>query len=222
MPDIKIKGWSGNEFEYKDVPKIWLPAPESTEEVPVLVPYTYGEAVSKTVELDFSAGDMAVPIADGELVKELTITKPETLTPENIAAGINIAGILGAFAGGGGILASGGTYQPDTTGRVTVSHCLGVVPDFVIVCGNASTGFFYQYSMSDAFHIIAESDFYLFAALTNGNSITGTSEMITNSAQANIFGIIGHATTDSFQVGGGISCLHELGKTYTWFAFALQ
>lgn len=102
MPDIKIKGWSGTDFQYKGVPKIWFDAPESTEESPVLVPYTYGEAVSKTVEPDFSAGDMAVDIPEGELVTGLTITKPETLIPENISEGTNIAGIVGTLAAGGG------------------------------------------------------------------------------------------------------------------------
>lgn len=95
MPDVKIKGWSGTEFSYQNVPKIWLNAPESTEESPVLVPYTYGEAVSKTVEPDFSAGDMAVDIPEGELVTGLTITKPETLIPENIVHGVTIAGVTG-------------------------------------------------------------------------------------------------------------------------------
>lgn len=93
MPDIKIKGWSGTDFQYHAVPKVWLSAPESTEEAPVLVPYTYGEAVSKTVEPDFSAGDMTVPIADGELVAGLTITKPAELVPENIPNGMTIAGV---------------------------------------------------------------------------------------------------------------------------------
>lgn len=95
MPDIKVKGWSGTEFSYQNVPKIWLNAQESTEEAPVLVPYTYGEAVSKTVEPDFSAGDMVVNIPDGELVKELTIEKPETLIPDNIVHGVTIAGVTG-------------------------------------------------------------------------------------------------------------------------------
>lgn len=101
MPDVKMKGWSGNEFTYQNVPKVWLESADSTEETPVLVPYTYGEAVSKTVEPDFSAGDMEVPIADGELVTELTIAKPETLVPENVANGVNIAGVVGTYDGGG-------------------------------------------------------------------------------------------------------------------------
>ena len=93
MPDIKIKGWSGTDFQDQNVPKIWLDAAQSTEEAPVLVPYTYGEAVSKTVEPDFSAGDMGVEIPYGELVTGLTITKPAELVPENIPNGMTIAGV---------------------------------------------------------------------------------------------------------------------------------
>lgn len=102
MPDLKIKGYS-SEFTFRDVPKIYVTAPESTEEAVVLVPFTYGNAVSKTVEPDFSGGDMAVPISDSELVKQLTISKPADLKPENIPDGMYIAGVgPGTFAGGGG------------------------------------------------------------------------------------------------------------------------
>lgn len=106
MPDIKVKGWSGADFEHKDVPLIWLadPSQEIGEleegETPALIPFTYGQAVSKTVEPDFSGGDMAVEIPEGELVTGLTITKPSDLVPEKIAEGEYIAGVgPGTFAG---------------------------------------------------------------------------------------------------------------------------
>lgn len=108
MPDVKIKGYSA-EFTYKDVPMLWLADPSQAigeleeGETPNLVPFTYGQAVPKTVTPDFSGGDMAVPIAPGELVNQLTITKPADLKPENIPEGLYIAGVgPGTFAGGGG------------------------------------------------------------------------------------------------------------------------
>lgn len=102
MPDLQIKGYSAT-FQYKSVPKVYIDTPESTEDNPVLAPYTFGEAVSKNVQPDFSAGDMQVPIADGELVTELTVIKPEELVPENIPEGQYIAGVgPGTFQGGGG------------------------------------------------------------------------------------------------------------------------
>lgn len=97
--DAVILNYSKTPVHYENVPKVWLTHPESTEETPVLVPFTYGEAVSKTVEPDFSAGDMAVPIEDGELVTELTITKPEGLVPENIKKGETVAGVTGELLG---------------------------------------------------------------------------------------------------------------------------
>lgn len=102
MPDLQIKGYSAT-FQYKSVPKVYIDTPKSTEDNPVLAPYTFGEAVSKNVQPDFSAGDMQVPIADGELVTELTVAKPAELVPENIPEGQYIAGVgPGTFQGGGG------------------------------------------------------------------------------------------------------------------------
>lgn len=108
MQDVKIKGYSA-EFTYKDVPFVWLADPsqeigEPVEgETPNLIPFTYGRAVPITVAPDFSGGDMSIPIADGELVNQLTITQPADLIPENIPEGMYIAGVgPGTFVGEGG------------------------------------------------------------------------------------------------------------------------
>lgn len=94
MPDVKIKGYSGNELEYQNVPKVYLAAPESTPDNPVLVPFTYGEAIEGVeVEPDFSDGDMQITAPDGYLIRSGVVKKPETLVPENIAEGAYIAGV---------------------------------------------------------------------------------------------------------------------------------
>ena len=99
--DAVILSYSQMPVNYNAVPKVWLTHPDSTEKAPVLVPFTYGEAMSKTVEPDFSNGDMAIEVPDGELVTELTVKKPEELTPENIPEGMYIAGVgPGEFKGG--------------------------------------------------------------------------------------------------------------------------
>lgn len=54
------------------------------------------------IALDFSDGDQEIVAPDGVLVKSAIIQKPETLNPENIAEGVNIAGIVGTLAAGGG------------------------------------------------------------------------------------------------------------------------
>ena len=80
MPDVKIKGYSGTELPFSDVPKVWLAAPESTPDNPVLVPFTYGEAIEGVeVELDFSDGDMQIAAPDGYLIRSGVVKKPETL-----------------------------------------------------------------------------------------------------------------------------------------------
>lgn len=98
--DAVILNYSQTPVNYEAVPKVWLTHPDSTEEAPVLVPFTYGELVEGTeITPDFSAGDMTISVPDGSLVKEATILKPEGLTPENVRQGVNICGIDGEFLG---------------------------------------------------------------------------------------------------------------------------
>jgi hypothetical protein len=98
--DAVILSYSQMPVNYNAVPKVWLTHPDSTEEAPVLVPFTYGEAMSKTVEPDFSNGDMAIEVPEGELITELAIIKPENLKPENISKDVEIAGVIGNLEGG--------------------------------------------------------------------------------------------------------------------------
>ena len=60
------------------------------------------ETEDVTVVPDFSGGDILVEPSEDKLISSVTITKPETLTAENIAAGVDIAGIVGTHQGGGG------------------------------------------------------------------------------------------------------------------------
>lgn len=118
MEDIKLKDFSGETDRYDNVPKVWLESAESTEENRILLPFTYGEAVSADVEPDFSTGNMAVDIPEGRLISELTIRKPPALTPGNIREGVNIAGVVGKLTGGGN---SGGiSTQMISSGTVEI------------------------------------------------------------------------------------------------------
>ena len=54
------------------------------------------------VTLDFSEGNQTVTAEEGKLIKSAVIQKPETLIPENIAAGVDIAGVTGSLVAGGG------------------------------------------------------------------------------------------------------------------------
>lgn len=99
------------------------------------------------VQLDFANGDQTERLPEGYSANSVTIFKPENLAPENIAEGINIAGIIGTHSGGGGggavIVKEGdlkweqsrdGKYVWDEDGNeMTVYHNLGVVPDLLII-----------------------------------------------------------------------------------------
>lgn len=95
--------------------------PETLENVPVT--------------LDFSGGDQTITAPDGSLVKSAIIQKPETLVQENIAEGVDIAGIIGTFAAGGSkVKITTGSFTGGSA--ITVNHNLGVVPDiFIVLCG---------------------------------------------------------------------------------------
>lgn len=83
-----------------------------------------GDTEEATVALSMADGDQVIePSAEGKVLSKVTITKPETLVPENIAAGVDIAGIIGTFAGGGGevnSLAKVITFSSVPTGIVEI------------------------------------------------------------------------------------------------------
>ena len=126
-------------LDYKDEPTAYygrevLEVPSTVEGESVnyvredLVP----EMVEKTVELDFSGGDMTVTPEAGQAFSKVNIPVPEGLAPENIPEGMTIAGIVGAMvAGGGAAKIACGTFT--VTASNTITHNLGVVPDFIIL-----------------------------------------------------------------------------------------
>lgn len=84
------------------------------------------------IALDFSGGDQTITAAEGTVVKSAVIQKPANLTPENIAEGVDIAGIVGALAGGGGgAIHANGTFKASGTTH-TLNHNLGRIPDFFL------------------------------------------------------------------------------------------
>lgn len=125
---IVIKNYSGIPIEYKGVEKVMFNTADGGKRV-----YSKGEALEDvSIELDFSSGDMTVKSAEGTLVKSAVIKKPDTLVAENIAEGIDIAGIIGTLAAGGGggkLVVKTGEFKP-TTYSHTVTHGLGTVPIF--------------------------------------------------------------------------------------------
>lgn len=58
----------------------------------------------KTVELSMASGDQVVNSSAGKTISKVTITKPDSLLPENIKKDVAIGGVTGSFTGGGAIL----------------------------------------------------------------------------------------------------------------------
>lgn len=61
--------------------------------------YTKGVKAEKTVELSLADGDQTVEPDEGTLLSKVTIEKPETLLPENVRNGVEVAGVTGEFIG---------------------------------------------------------------------------------------------------------------------------
>jgi len=60
-----------------------------------------GNSQEKTVDLAMADGNQEVVADEGFLLSKVTVNKPETLLPENIALGVDIGGVIGTFQGGG-------------------------------------------------------------------------------------------------------------------------
>lgn len=61
-----------------------------------------GEDEETEVDLNMVDGDMVITPSENKLFSSVTVKKPETLKQENIAAGVEIAGIVGTHQGSGG------------------------------------------------------------------------------------------------------------------------
>ena len=97
------------------------------------IPFSYGAALdAMKIFPDFSEGDMRVSAVDGILVKSAVIEKPENLTPENVAEGVDIAGIIGTLKAGGATIVNG-AITPAATGEITINHNMGVIPDIIYI-----------------------------------------------------------------------------------------
>lgn len=96
MPDIKVKGYSGNDLVYEDVEKIYFQSATGSEKLP----FSYGEAVDNIpISLDLANGDQTISAPEGTLVRSAVIVKPAGLKPENIRNGENVGGVVGQFIG---------------------------------------------------------------------------------------------------------------------------
>ena len=222
--NVKIKGFSGTEIQYENVPKVWLAAPESTDDDPVLVPFTYGEALDNVeVVPDFSQGDMVVTMPAGYLARSAVAKKPLDLIPEHIKKGIDIAGIVGEYAGegGGSVKFAMGTIK--ASAKTVITHGLGATPDIIIYFD--SMGAYYK----SAAVLFAGFSTALANAIGKKFTIVGT----TNNASTPVVSVSSYSTAIDTNSGSSyfIHSANEntftvnatSGNQYyggTWYAFA--
>lgn len=184
----------------------------------------------KTVNLDFSNGDMSITPNENELFSKVNIPTPETLVPENIAEGINIAGILGTLAvssgGGGGAKMVYGTVTATAT-TMTVTHGLGETPKAIMVMrsGRATTSSSTLYLYWGVTNEIAQS---LGQSGKNINlKVSGSNQIATVSDTGKSYGIDmahtgagAHSANDTTFIMGAASAALVSDSTYYWVAIA--
>ena len=172
---------------------------------------------TKEVLLDFSGGDMEVVPTTGKVISKVTIPQPENLLPENIAEGIDIAGIIGALSG---IKINGGYFR-GTGSAVTIEHGLGVTPDFFVI-------FNFDVLSSTACLAVAAMWSKKFRELSNTTSYSGfyakyLSSLVQYGSAADITTVsetmpISSATNTTVKVGGSSSGYPENNKRFRWIA----
>lgn len=174
-----------------------------------------GDGEEVTVALDMADGDMVIEPSEGKMLSAVTVQKPETLIPENIAEGVDIAGIIGTLAasnGGGSAVILGGTVSGVANG-VTITHNLGVVPQIIVCYTNRiSSGycFLYLYVDSD----VADSIGLTISSLCASRTSSGASVVAGN---LSIYKYFSSITDTSFVVGSSNTKMYA-GQTYNWFA----
>lgn len=90
--DIVLYDRTGEPVTYEGIETITTDTPTDGERAT----FTYGTLLGGVeIEPNFKDGNQKLSVPDGKLIKEATVKKPETLVPENILAGVEIAGIVG-------------------------------------------------------------------------------------------------------------------------------
>lgn len=186
------------------------------------VAFTRGEAVEKTVELDFSGGDMEITPDAGKIFSKIMIPKPENLTEANIKEGEVVAGLVGALAGGANVITAYGSIT-GTGAAQTVAHNMGVIPDILVICvigvyvhtANSGRTIAHFTGISTAmFEKLKAHPAMKQTGVTYGQ--TASTAYDTNAIDSNA-GIIRKATTESFTIGNNSGQL-ATDLTYHWFA----
>ena len=108
--------------------------------------YTGAESEAVTADLNMADGNQVINPSAGKLISKATIVKPSTMLPENIKNGVNIGGVIGTLASGGGeteeitvglSMAEGDQVITPSAGKtiskVTVTKPVTLIPENVAI-----------------------------------------------------------------------------------------
>lgn len=94
--DVILKNRAGEDVTYHDVTQVMLRKPDEST-----APFSYGDLQTGNITLDFTRGDQVVDAPDDKLYNQVVVLMPDTFKAENIAEGVEIAGVIGTFEGAG-------------------------------------------------------------------------------------------------------------------------
>lgn len=93
---ITLYDRTGQPVNYDNVETITTDMPDAERRAT----FTYGKAVENAeYEVNFADGNQKVTLEKGKLLKEFAVIKPGNLRPEYIKKNIEVAGVVGEFAG---------------------------------------------------------------------------------------------------------------------------
>ena len=94
---IVLKDHAGNDIIYEGVKSITVPTSDGGTKS-----FVAGNLVEKTVDLSMADGNMVIEAEEDTVLNKVTVLKPDTLIPENIAKDVEIGGVIGTLKAGGG------------------------------------------------------------------------------------------------------------------------
>lgn len=210
MADIVLKSRDGNPINYPGVTSVKLNT-VGGEVVEFIDPNTVPGNVEMTIDPDFSDGDMVVTPEEGTVFSNVTVTKPGTLIPENIAEGVDIAGIVGTLVAGStdsSIKTFGGsvTLSGSTVARASVNF--GFLPNVLIVyhSGNATL------SSTERYFAFIGFDTGTYAR--NIRISSTAARMYSAATVDSMYGTTGDGLSDVSESGFTVRNLHHSGKYY--------
>lgn len=204
---VILKDRNGIDRTFEKAPAVRLKKTDGDWQI-----FSKGETTQADITLDFSGGDMVVTPDEDKLFSMLKILLPATLISENIADGIDVAGIIGSHKGGSGsgegdtiigyeVITKSGTFETGSgVESKSITHNCSGMPDLVIV-----------YLKRNDFAIHGDYNTYIYST-----SKLNVGDMAICSGLAYENGSSIYCTTTTFEVSNLVE-----NSRYGWYAMKL-